>query len=55
MMRVGAGKKGTDRLIISAGGEPYFGFLEGRVDCDKFALIMHLTNTELKGIPHEAE
>ena len=45
---VGAGSKGNLPLILSAGGTPYRGFLEGRVIDDKYALILHLTNFELK-------
>jgi hypothetical protein len=55
LMRVGAGKKGTDQLCLTEGGEKYFGFLEGRIDGDKYCLILRLTNLELKtlssGIP----
>ncbi|WP_010257541.1 hypothetical protein [Treponema primitia] len=53
LMMIGAGKKGSDPIILSAGGEPYRGFLEGRiVDAGKagpqYCLILHLTNMELK-------
>jgi hypothetical protein len=50
LMIVGTGKKGTDPIIMSTGGVPYRGFLEGRVDGDKYCLILHLTNLEVKGI-----
>ena len=45
---VGAGSKGNLPLILSTGGSPYRGFLEGRVNGDKYALILHLTNFELR-------
>jgi hypothetical protein len=48
LMFVGAGKKGADPIVLSLGGTPYRGFLEGRIAGRKYALILHLTNTELK-------
>jgi hypothetical protein len=48
MMMIGAGKKGADPIVLSLGGNPYRGFLEGRVREKKYALILHLTNMELK-------
>jgi hypothetical protein len=53
LMRVGAGKKGTEQLCLTEGGEKYFGFLEGRIDGDKYCLILRLTNLELKALPEE--
>ena len=50
MMLVGGGQKGTDPLVMANGGTPYRAFLEGRVDGDKYALILRLTNMELKSI-----
>jgi hypothetical protein len=50
LMFVGAGKKGNEPIILSAGGDPYRGFLEGRVDGEKYLLTLHLTNMELKPI-----
>lgn len=52
MMLVGAGEKGNEPLIISDNGTPYRGFLEGRIDGDRYMLILHLTNLELKAIPN---
>jgi len=54
LMMVGSGPKGTGPLILTTGGDPYRGFLEGRVDGDRYLLIMHLTNIELKTLPKEA-
>jgi len=34
--------------VFSQGGEPYRGFLEGRIDGDRYCLILHLTNLEVK-------
>ena len=50
LMRLGAGKKGNEQLCLTEGGEKYFGFLEGRIDGDRYCLILRLTNMELKGI-----
>ncbi|MDR0286649.1 MAG: hypothetical protein LBI03_02925 [Clostridiales bacterium] len=50
LMFVGAGKKGNEPLVLTTGGEPYRAFLEGRIDGDKYCLILHLTNMELKGV-----
>ena len=51
LMFVGSGPKGTGPLILTVGGEPYRGFLEGRVDGDRYCLMLHLTNIELKTLP----
>jgi len=48
LMFVGAGEKGNEPLLITSGGTPYRGFLEGRIKDDKYMLILHLTNLELK-------
>jgi len=48
LMFVGTGKKGNEPLIITSGGTPYRAFLEGRIDGDKYCLILHLTNMEIK-------
>ena len=52
MMLVGAGEKGVGPLVMTANGSGYRGFLEGRVKGDKYVLILHLTNLELKEVPH---
>jgi hypothetical protein len=51
LMFIGAGKKGNEPVIITAGGEPYRAFLEGRIDGEKYCLILHLTNIEVKPLP----
>ena len=53
MMLVGAGEKGTGPLVFNANGKGYRGFLEGRVNGEKYMLILHLTNLELKELPNE--
>lgn len=50
MMLLGAGSKGIGPLVMSTGGTPYRAFLEGRIDGDKYCLLIHLTNLELKTI-----
>ena len=52
MMLVGAGEKGAGPLVLNRNGTPYRGFLEGRVDGDKYLLLLHLTNLELKELPN---
>lgn len=49
MMLLG-GEKGAAPVVMSQGGTPYRAFLEGRVDGDKYQLILRLTNLELKSI-----
>jgi hypothetical protein len=53
LMFVGAGKKGAEPLIITSGGTPYRAFLEGRIDGDKYCLILHLTNMEVKSLDND--
>lgn len=48
LMFVGAGEKGKEPLIFRRGSVPYRGFLEGRIDGDKYILLLHLSNLELK-------
>jgi hypothetical protein len=50
MMLVGGGKKGNEPIVLSLGGTPYRGFLEGRIDGDTYCLILHLSNMELRGV-----
>lgn len=62
LMLVGAGPKGNQPLIFQRNGNSYRGFLEGRVAGDRYALILHLSNLEMKapkelpqgGAPSEA-
>lgn len=50
MVLLGAGPKGSDPLLMSRGRQPYRGFLEGRVAGEKYCLILHLSDIELKGL-----
>ena len=54
LMLLGAGPKNNQPLVLRRGGSPYRGFLEGRTDGDKYCLILHLSNMELK-VPTESE
>lgn len=53
LMLLGAGEKGNQPLVLTRGGQQYRGFLEGRTQGDKYCLILHLSNMELKGAPGE--
>lgn len=48
LMLLGAGPKSNQPLIVRRGGSPYRGFLEGRTQGDKYALILHFSDLELK-------
>jgi hypothetical protein len=48
MVLVGAGPRGRDPLIFQANGTPWRAFLEGRVDGERYQLLLHLSNLELK-------
>lgn len=53
VMLMGTGPKGVGPVVLSKGGTSYRAFLEGRVEGDKYQLILHLTNLELKALSHE--
>jgi hypothetical protein len=40
-------------LVMNDGGKPYRAFLEGRIKGDKYCLVLHLTDQELKPLPTE--
>ena len=48
LMLLGSGPMSNQPLIFQRGGTPYRGFLEGRVEGEKYCLILHLSNMELK-------
>ena len=48
MVLLGAGSSGKDPIVMQVNGSPYRGFLEGRVEGDKYLLFLHLSNMELK-------
>lgn len=52
---LGAGPKGTERLVCSDGDLPYQGFLYGEVNGDKYRLYLLLTKQELKMPVRETE
>ena len=54
LMLLGAGPKSNQPLIMRRGGTPYRGFLEGRTQGDKYCLLLHFSNLELK-IPKTEE
>ncbi|MDF1816988.1 MAG: hypothetical protein P1V20_32610 [Verrucomicrobiales bacterium] len=47
-MVLGGGAKGTKPLVFRRGGLSYRGFLEGRIETNRYALILHLSNMELR-------
>ena len=53
LMMMGGGASGKDPLVMNDGGKPYRAFLEGRIKGDKYCLILHLTDQELKPLPAE--
>ncbi len=48
LMFVGAGTKGIEPLIFQINGTPMRGFLEGRTNGEKYKLLLHLSNMEVK-------
>lgn len=53
LMFMGGGPKGIEPIVLTSGGEALRGFLEGRIQGDKYCLILHLTNLELKSVTNE--
>jgi hypothetical protein len=54
MMLLGAGPKSNQPLILRRGSVPYRGFLEGRTRGERYVLLLHLSNMEMKR-PEESE
>ena len=50
LLVVGAGARGQQPLIFQTNGAPFRGFLEGRTDGDRYLLVLHLSNLELKRV-----
>ena len=48
LLLVGGGPKGKDPLVFQENGMPYRGFLAGRVEGEKYKLLLHLSNLELR-------
>ena len=53
LMLLGAGSKSNQPLVLRRGGTPYRGFLEGRTEGDKYLLLLHFSNLELKTPKHD--
>ncbi len=53
MLFLGAGKKSNQPLVLSRNGKQYRAFLEGRTSGEKYQLILHLTNMEMKAVGGE--
>jgi hypothetical protein len=51
LMLIGGGPKGASPLVFTRNGQQYRGFLEGRTQGDKYLLVLHLSNMELKAPP----
>lgn len=50
LLLLGGGAKGAEPLVFRRSGSSYRGFLEGRTQGDKYALVLHLSNMELKAL-----
>ena len=50
LMFLGAGPKSNQPLVLRRGSLPQRGFLEGRTSGDKYLLVLHLSNLELKTV-----
>ena len=55
LMLIGGGPKGAAPLVFTRGGQQYRGFLEGRTQGEKYLLVLHLSNMELKAPPPRAD
>lgn len=51
IMMLGGGASGKEPLVLNDGGNPYRAFLEGRIKGEKYCLILHLSDQELKPLP----
>lgn len=55
LLMLGAGPKSNQPLVFRRGSSPYRGFLEGRTSGDKYLLVLHLSNLELKAVDVAAD
>lgn len=55
LMMLGTGPKSNEPLVLTRGGQRYRGFLEGRTQGDKYCLVLHLSNMEMKPAPPAPE
>jgi len=53
MMLLGAGPNSNQPLILRRGSVPYRGFLEGRTKGERYVLLLHLSNMEMKSPEEE--
>jgi len=53
LLHMGAGPKANQPLVFHRGGTKYRGFLEGRTRGERYLLLLHLSNLELKRPPPE--
>jgi len=51
LVSIGAGPKGRDPLVLERNGTPFRAFLEGRTHGEKYRLVLHLSDLELKRPP----
>ncbi|HET6246279.1 MAG TPA: hypothetical protein VFE47_01170 [Tepidisphaeraceae bacterium] len=51
LMLLGSGPKANQPLVLTRNGQQFRGFLEGRTEGEKYCLILHLSNMELKVAP----
>lgn len=51
LVLIGGGESGKAPLVMQTNGIPYRGFLEGRIDGEKYQLLLYLSNMELKRLP----
>jgi len=54
LMLIGGGPKGNSPLVFRRGSVPYRGVLEGRIEEDRYILLLHLSNMELQS-PKDGE
>lgn len=55
VMLLAGGEGGKGPLVLQSNGSPYRGFLDGRIEGDKFLLLLHLSAMELKKPAAKAE
>lgn len=55
MLVVGAGARGQQPLVFQTNGSPFRGFLEGRTEGEKYMLVLHLSNLEIKRVQPKTE
>ena len=51
LVSIGAGLKGSDPIMLERNGTPLRAFLEGKTNGEKYLLVLHLSDMELKRAP----